>query len=252
MSFAGLEDYQGPQEVNRSAVLQVEGTSRCKLKAGEFDIVGEEGKKKGQVFWTVELTDPDLVGNAIRGRTFVNGIDKNNQSMARQVADILVGCGMMTAEQVRQAAAAKTGVLASDLIAQCIGKDTFCRFQHGSYTKNGMRYPTTEVDGFIDLALYEKSKVDKKHRVEKKRNTEPTPDVGGAGVVNPVAATPFGGAGAASPFGGGGAPAPVQPAFGGGAPAAPTFAFAQNGAAPAGAPPSFPNLNPAGAMKLGG
>lgn len=241
--LTGLDKYEGPSLLDRTAVLEVEGTSGCEITNGEYDIVGDPGKEKGQITWKVRLTDPDLLGGnaVIRARTFLNGYDKNNEPLARQTADLLVSAQTHPVQQIQQGAAAKAGMGHEELIKQMVGRKAFIRFKHGSYDKEGMRYPTTEGDGFITAQQYEDSKKNGQYRLPKPRNTAAQPIAGGAAGAGAVAVGPTGvipGAGAPMPFGG----AATAPAGGfGGAPPAPAgFPALANGAP--GAPAGFPSM----------
>lgn len=229
LSFAGLGEYQGPQELTRMAVLQVEGTTKVRIKSGEFAIVGEAGKQKGRFTWIVQALDPDLNNATFRQGTFANGVDTNGNPLARQTMDAFVSTKTGTPELVRGGAAQNAQMGPDQVIAQLVGKEGYVRFRHGEYTKDGKIYPTTEGDGFITEEQYLQSQKDGQHRVEKKRDVNPRQ--GGATVA------PVGGAGAPPAFGGGAPPAFGGPAAFGAPAAAPTF----GGGAPAGFPSGGPN-----------
>lgn len=159
LNFGDLKSYTPYDGDGAAALLAQDGYYKVTL-ANFNEVTTSTGKP--MVKMTLKLNDPDLPPHVIYGQALTGGVDRNNESLARQFADVLISSGLYTKETLQAEAAKGTTETVATLLQQIINenRNLFVEVAAEAY---GAKV-TSKVKNFVTPELYSKHEQAGTHR----------------------------------------------------------------------------------------
>lgn len=155
----GYRPYDGDGD---AALLPFDGFVRCKIKRFKQE-TSKGDSPKPMVRLTLKVAEDDLPAQTLYSHRLTGGLDRNQEDLGRQFADVLYSSGLYTPESFEAEAARGTVKSVDELLNAIISQDRFVyvAIQAGVYNNK----ERSEVNNFVTQAVFEREVNGGTHRI---------------------------------------------------------------------------------------
>ena len=144
-----------------AALLPFDGFVRCVIK--RFKETSSKGESpKPMVKITLKVAEEDLPAHTLYAQALTGGVDRNDEDLGRQFANVLVSSGLYTLQTFQAEAARGTSKTIDELLNAIITqkKYVYVEVQADTYQNK----TTSKVNNFVTQAVYEREVAGGTHR----------------------------------------------------------------------------------------
>lgn len=150
-------DGEGP-----AALLPFDGYVRCQVKSFK-EQMSKGDTPKPLIKLTLKIDEEDLPAHTLYAQAMTGGLDKNNENLGRQFAEVIVSADLFNKDTFAAAAAKGESKTVAELMNAIISQNrhVYVQVQADSYQGK----TTSRVNNFVTKAVYEREVSGGTHRI---------------------------------------------------------------------------------------